>query len=36
MENSRRKFLTDTVTLFGAAVTGVLLPTRQILGIRAL
>ena len=26
MTNSRRKFLADTVTLFGAAVTGALLP----------
>ena len=30
MTNSRRKFLADTVTLLGAAVTGALLPARQI------
>ena len=30
MANSRRKFLADTVTLLGAAVTSVLLPARQI------
>lgn len=30
MANSRRKFLADTVTLLGAAVTSALLPARQI------
>ena len=30
MTTSRRKFLGDTVTLFGAAVTSVLLPAGQI------